>query len=181
MKKLILLLNIIWCTIAQAQTFTITSKIAELKDTQSIPINFANVYLTIKDSIVKFDVTRSDGSFTLAAPQGNYHFLVKQLGDTLYFQHLNLNGNIDMGTLQIKSSGELQTVTVTGQKPLIERKVDRLVFNVANSVAATGGTALDALKVTPGIQVRSDNVSTLAKAKCWYWWMTEKFTFRETI
>jgi outer membrane receptor protein involved in Fe transport len=136
----------------------------EAKDTQRIPVNFADVYLSVKDSVVKFDVTRSDGSFTLHAPQGSYGFLIKQLGDTLYFQHLDLGGNVDMGVLQIKTSGELQTVSITAQKPLIERKVDRLVFNVENSVAATGGDALDALKVTPGVQVRNDNVSLIGKS-----------------
>jgi hypothetical protein len=164
MKKIILSLCLLGCIVAQAQTFTIAGKIVEAKDTQRIPVNFADVYLSVKDSVVKFDVTRSDGSFTLHAPQGSYGFLVKQLGDTLYFQHLDLNGNVDMGVLQIKTSGELQTVNITAQKPLIERKVDRLVFNVENSVAATGGDALDALKVTPGVQVQNDQISMIGKS-----------------
>ena len=46
---------------------------------------------------------------------------------------------------------------------MIERKVDRLVFNVENSVAATGGNGLDALKLTPRIKVQNDEISMIGK------------------
>jgi len=71
---------------------------------------------------------------------------------------------MDLGIIKIKTSGTLQTVTVTAQRPLIERKIDRLVFNVENSVAATGGDALDALKVTPGIQVQNNQIGMIGKS-----------------
>ncbi len=56
---------------------------------------------------------------------------------------------------------EIEAVTITGKKKLIERKVHRLIFNVENSVSATGGTALDALKVTPLVRVQGENVSII--------------------
>ncbi|MDR2206200.1 MAG: hypothetical protein LBE36_08620, partial [Flavobacteriaceae bacterium] len=43
---------------------------------------------------------------------------------------------------------QIKEVEITANKKLIERKVDRLVFNVENSVSAAGGDAIDALKVT---------------------------------
>lgn len=59
---------------------------------------------------------------------------------------------------------QIQEVEIVAKKKLIERKVDRLVFNVENSISATGGDALDALKTTPGIRVQNDQVSMIGKS-----------------
>lgn len=48
---------------------------------------------------------------------------------------------------------------------MIERKVDRLIFNVENSVSATGGDAIDALKITPAIRVQNDAIAMVGKNK----------------
>ena len=59
---------------------------------------------------------------------------------------------------------QIQEVEIVAKKKLIERKVDRLVFNVENSISATGGDALDALKITPGIRVQNNQVSMIGKS-----------------
>ena len=51
---------------------------------------------------------------------------------------------------------QLSEVTIAGSKPLIERKIDRVVFNVENSITASGGTAWDALNKAPGVQTTFD-------------------------
>lgn len=48
---------------------------------------------------------------------------------------------------------------------MVEQKVDRLVFNVENSVTATGGTALDALKSTPTVRVQNETISIVGKGE----------------
>lgn len=58
---------------------------------------------------------------------------------------------------------QIQEVEIIAKKKLIERKVDRLIFNVENSISATGGDALDALKVTPSIRVQNDQISMVGK------------------
>lgn len=59
---------------------------------------------------------------------------------------------------------QIKTVKLkASRKTLIERKVDRLVFNVENSISATGGDALDALKITPGLKVQGDQIMMIAK------------------
>ncbi|MDR2206692.1 MAG: TonB-dependent receptor [Flavobacteriaceae bacterium] len=59
---------------------------------------------------------------------------------------------------------QIKEVEITANKKLIERKVDRLVFNVENSVSAAGGDAIDALKVTPGLRVQNDQISIVGKS-----------------
>uniref|UniRef100_A0AAU6WLN9 TonB-dependent receptor plug domain-containing protein n=1 Tax=Chryseobacterium endophyticum TaxID=1854762 RepID=A0AAU6WLN9_9FLAO len=48
-------------------------------------------------------------------------------------------------------------MTVTRKKTLIERKIDRVSFNVENSIIASGGSAWEALTKAPGVQVSSNN------------------------
>ncbi|MDR2206114.1 MAG: TonB-dependent receptor [Flavobacteriaceae bacterium] len=59
---------------------------------------------------------------------------------------------------------QIKEVEITANKKLIERKVDRLVFNVENSISAAGGDAIDALKVTPGLRVENDQISIVGKS-----------------
>lgn len=59
---------------------------------------------------------------------------------------------------------EIKEVVLVGKKPLIERKVDRLIFNVENSVAASGGTALEALRATPNVKINNDAISIVGKS-----------------
>lgn len=55
----------------------------------------------------------------------------------------------------------LNTVTITGSKPLIEHKIDRTVMNVANSVLAAGNSAMDILERAPGGSVDKDDSISL--------------------
>ncbi|WP_394666880.1 TonB-dependent receptor domain-containing protein [uncultured Chryseobacterium sp.] len=59
---------------------------------------------------------------------------------------------------------QIEQIEIVTKKKLIERKIDRLVFNVENSISAMGGDALDALKVTPGIRVLNDKISMIGKS-----------------
>jgi outer membrane receptor protein involved in Fe transport len=57
-------------------------------------------------------------------------------------------------------SKQLAVVTISASKPVIERSVDRVTFNVENSIVASGGTAWDALSKAPGVQANPDNSLT---------------------
>jgi iron complex outermembrane receptor protein len=61
-------------------------------------------------------------------------------------------------------SKALQTVTVTALRPIIERKIDRTVMNVENSILAAGNSALEILARAPGVIVDKDgNISLNGK------------------
>lgn len=59
---------------------------------------------------------------------------------------------------------QIQEVEIVGKKKLIERKIDRLVFNVENSTTSIGGDALDALRTTPGVRIQNDQISMVGKS-----------------
>ncbi|MEJ7680517.1 MAG: hypothetical protein WKG06_22230 [Segetibacter sp.] len=51
----------------------------------------------------------------------------------------------------------MDKVTVTVRKPLFEQKIDRTIMNVANSIIASGSTALEVLEKAPGVTVDRQN------------------------
>ncbi len=128
-------------------------------------VAYANVLLT--DSIGKTAsgvITDETGKFRLKAPKGSYTLTISFLGYSTLEQNLILEKDIDLGTLFLQPDDNLlNEVLITAEKPLIERKVDRLVFNVGQSIAATGGDAMNALKVTPRIKVKNDEISMIGK------------------
>lgn len=57
----------------------------------------------------------------------------------------------------------LSEVVINAKKKLIEQKIDRLVFNVANSSKASQGDVIEVLKITPGVRVESNEISMIGK------------------
>lgn len=76
---------------------------------------------------------------------------------------MELNTDIDLGEIVVEEAKVLEGVTITAKKKLIEQKVDRMVFNVANSVASQGMSGLDAVKNTPMVRVQNESVSIVGK------------------
>jgi iron complex outermembrane receptor protein len=59
---------------------------------------------------------------------------------------------------------KLKDVVVTSKKPMIEVRADRTIFNVENSINATGSTAMELLQKSPGVVVDKDeNISMKGK------------------
>lgn len=75
-------------------------------------------------------------------------------------QHDSLQVRID--SLEWKL--QLKEVSVVAKKKLFVRKIDRLVFNVENTVMSTSGDCLDALRITPGLQVQNNQIAMIAKS-----------------
>jgi outer membrane receptor protein involved in Fe transport len=129
------------------------------------PIEFIEVYLqNIDSTITKSELTTADGKFTIITEKEECLLFLVQVGLTVYKQKINPNQDLNLGIFPIiEREEQLNEVVVSTKKKLIERKIDRLIFNVANSTAVTGGTALDALKFTPRIKVENDQISMIGK------------------
>ncbi|RAJ08336.1 outer membrane receptor protein involved in Fe transport [Chitinophaga skermanii] len=146
-----------------SQQFSIKGKVL---NQQQVPVEFVYVGLFKEaHSPVQQMVTDSLGQFTFKAAKGIYQVRMQHFGKEVINKEVLLEQDTDLGILNIQDATALQGVTVTAAKQLIERKVDRLVFNVEHAVMPTGGTALDALKAAPGVRVQNDVVSIVGKGE----------------
>ena len=159
MKTLQTLILLFFIGTLSAQT--IKGKVTDKTDV----IPFANVILKgSSGKIVTGTTTTDKGAFKLNATQGNYTLEISFLGYETLSKKIILDKNIHLGTLMLKESAQdLDEIVLKTEKRVIERKIDRLVFNVKKSVAATGGNGVDVLRITPGIQLQNNTLSILGK------------------
>lgn len=163
MKKVIILLFILLSqTNVFSQQFSIKGKVTNQNKEQ---VEFVIASLFKDNKIVTSVSTDSLGNFEMKTEKGSYRLLLEQFGTEYLNKEITLDQNIDLAVIEIKESIKLEGVTIKSRKKLVEQKVDRLVFNVENSVTATGGTALDALKATPTVRVQNEIISIVGKGE----------------
>jgi len=150
MKKLILALLFFspLITFAQLHKGLVTDKTGQ-------PIDGVNISLRHADSTTAIQVSKN-GLFSFQKPlKGRYILMLKAVGYKDMSQPLNLP--MDSVTIvMISDDKTLDQITVSASKPLIVRKIDRVIFNVENSIVASGATVWDALGKAPGVQTRFD-------------------------
>lgn len=164
MKRLIFLFAALSAAaFADAQTVTVTGRVT---NAEKLPVEFMNVVLLKNDSFPHaYALTDSVGVFRITAERGRYTLRLEQFGKEFYRKPFVLAGDTVLVPIGINESVVLGGVAIQAQKNLVERRADRLVFNVENSAAATGGTALDALKATPMVRVQNETVSLVDKGE----------------
>ncbi|WP_184549218.1 outer membrane beta-barrel protein [Mucilaginibacter sp. FT3.2] len=130
-----------------------------VKDSTGHGLDAVSVVLKQQGRFVEA-VTTITGHFNMKrAPAGKYELTASLTG----YKAVTKSISIPLDSLQIIMQADrkqLQDVIITGSRPAIEHKIDRLVFNVENSIAASGGSAWDALGKAPGVQLGSDGTIT---------------------
>ena len=158
MKTITTLLIAFICSISFGQTFT-----GKVIDKQNQPISFANIVAKDKtnNSLITGVISDENGEFSINTKKKNVYLEISFVGFTT--KKINPT-KTTIGTIILEEDGQqLQEIVITARKKLIEQKVDRLVFNIENTVAGTGGTAIDALKSTPSVNVDTDNLAIVGK------------------
>ena len=132
------------------------------------PVPFASIALLDPGTGKPVDGTSADekGQFSIRGiGPGTYSVSISFLGyKTLEKTNVALtekNNDVQLGTLELAAEAtQLKEVTVTGQRALIEERVDRTVYNAENDQTTRGGDATDVLKRVPMLSVDLDgNVS----------------------
>ncbi|MCB0584824.1 MAG: carboxypeptidase regulatory-like domain-containing protein, partial [Phaeodactylibacter sp.] len=136
------------------------------------PLEFANVVLNAAadSSLAKVEVTGQDGQFAMKnVPEGQYWVTVSYVGlppcrsETF---RVAAGEKYNLPAIQMQETNiELSEVVVTAEKPLVEVRADKMVFNVENTINASGSTAFELLRKAPGVVVdNNDNINLLGRA-----------------
>lgn len=129
------------------------------------PVYFADILLK-RTEVESYEVsTDSLGYFNLQIKNaGNYFFTVVYYNEEKFNKEFSIVNNINLGEIKIEDSSVLNDIVIEGRRKQIEKKVDRLIFNVESSVQGSGSDALELLKITPRIKVENDKISMIGKS-----------------
>jgi Outer membrane protein beta-barrel family/Carboxypeptidase regulatory-like domain/TonB-dependent Receptor Plug Domain len=145
------------CAAPAAAQGSLTGRVVDQQTQQAVA--YANVVLKgPTGQMVQATLSGEDGRFSLKAlPLGSYQLLVLMLGFTTREQAVELRADApagDLGTLELAPVAQkLNEVVVTAQRPLLERKPDRVTMNVAGSILAAGNDAYNILAAAPAVQL----------------------------
>lgn len=153
--------NIIWISIFlpifSYSQYEITGMV---KDTIGV-IPYANIIVSQKaNEIVKGTITSENGTFTLSVEKGTYKLVISYIGYKDYEKTIEITENVNLGQIKlIEDASILDEVVITSRKRIIERKADKLIFNVASSPVKSGFDGVEVLKRAPSIFVDgNDNI-----------------------
>ncbi|MBY0479141.1 MAG: TonB-dependent receptor family protein [Chitinophagaceae bacterium] len=151
-------INLLLVFSANAQTIS-----GSISNEKKEPVSNATIsLLKAKDSSLwRSTVSNNEGSFNLDFTDSISLLLrVSATGyETVTIPVISNN----TFTLTLKPAvKQLGEVVVNGQRPMIEVRPDKIVFNIENSINAIGNTAFDLLRKSPGVVIdNNDNVSLL--------------------
>jgi hypothetical protein len=136
---------------------------------QTLPAATILLYTAQDSSLITTAMTDQDGKFSFTATPNRYYIVSSSIGynkvKTAPFQ-LNSTSDFQVPSITLKeNSKSLNEVSITAAKPVLERRADKLIFNVDATPSAAGLTALELLKKAPGVNVdHNENISLAGKS-----------------
>jgi outer membrane receptor protein involved in Fe transport len=110
--------------------------------------------------------TDAQGKFAFAnLPAGQYQLTVAFTGYTKYQSPLSITKDTTVNIILQTSNTQLGEVVVIANKATIENNQEKLVYNVAASVTATGTDALTAISKVPGVKVNGNEIGIVGKGE----------------
>lgn len=137
----------------------------KITDAAKSPVAFAVVNLGQQNSEqTRVVQTDSLGVFHFTdVDKGTYLLSISFTGYQKTELKLNLNNDTTLNITLTSKTTQLNEVTVTANKATVENHSDKLVYNVATSVTASGADALTAIGQVPGIRVGDNELSIVGK------------------
>ncbi len=129
--------------------------------TTKAPLDFLTVsLLSATDSILKYESTKADGSFTFSnLIPAKYHIRVQDIGFITKTVVANPDSS-SLGTIYItKANKALKEVTVTERRQLIKQEADRITYDLQADPESKVSSVLDIMRKVPYLSVDgNDNI-----------------------
>jgi outer membrane receptor protein involved in Fe transport len=161
----VVIIQLFFCALLSAQqklNTTISGKVFD-KSTNG-PLEYATITLISKQSgnVITGTVADVKGAFAISnIPLDTYMLNIEFIGyEKTTLDNVSLTSSkhsVALGTVFLSPSMQsLQSVTIVGDKPIVENKIDKIVYNVSNDITSQGGAAIDVLKKVPQVTVDID-------------------------
>lgn len=123
--------------------------------TRHTPVEMATVTLLVNHTLVKSTRTDQDGKFRISVPKDSYELVVSLIGYRIYRIPVTDTNEQLIIPLQNEST-VLTEVIISGKKPLVQHKGDKLIYNATSDISNKAGSATDVLRKVPLLTVGSD-------------------------
>ncbi|KOS05397.1 TonB-dependent receptor [Flavobacterium akiainvivens] len=158
----LLMLCFYQAAIAQVKEVTISGTVTETDSTT--PVAYANAVIKSKtNTVITTAITNEEGSFTLSPiPPGNYLLEIRFMGYKTFTKELfvgTLSEFLNIGKLQLTTDAQqLDEVVITARQDEIGNKLDKKTFTLADNIAQSGGSVLQAMQNLPGVTAQDGKV-----------------------
>ncbi|WP_373516390.1 carboxypeptidase-like regulatory domain-containing protein, partial [Pricia sp.] len=153
------LLCLLFTGLLSAQEYAISGKV---ENAENEPVSYANIQLlsAADTTLVNGTSSEDNGNFEIeGVAKGTYLIKASYIENESALRKIDVNGDVDLETIRLNQDAQaLDEVVVTSQKPRLERKVDRLVFNIGNSALADSDI-WGVLKRTPNVIIVNEKLT----------------------
>jgi outer membrane receptor protein involved in Fe transport len=159
------LLLIFWgsSALCQAQnTISVTGKVLSIEQGKALEYVSVKLFKAADSSFQKDVFSGTDGRFSLSTNPGSYFVQLSLAGfENKFIETFELKpsqANFHLGTIrmQLPKTQQVKDIVVKGQKEVMEAGFDKKVYNVAEDLNVSGGTANDILNRLPSVEVDQD-------------------------
>jgi hypothetical protein len=160
--KLLLLIITIFPINSFCQTYTLSGKIT---DPAQKNLDFVTISIFQDSTLLNLLFSDSTGHYEfnqLAA--GQYKISFFRIGLKSLDTVVTISKNLKLDCTLDYASQILSEVEVKFHKPLLERKSDRLIFNVEQSLLNTGSVVLDLITKIPGLRMQNGNLIMVGRS-----------------
>ncbi|HTE02351.1 MAG TPA: TonB-dependent receptor [Mucilaginibacter sp.] len=148
--------------IANAAKGQVKGKITDAATKQ--PVDYATVSIFKAGSTSPFNGVVSDpkGGFVIGnLNAGEYTVTVDFIGyQKKTIEHVTISAtamDVSLGTIILTPvQNQLKSVDIVSKAPIVQNKIDKMVYNVANDLTSQGGSASDVLQKVPQVTVDID-------------------------
>lgn len=135
-----------------------------LVDETETPVEFAEIVIYDNDlKPLRSDFSNVKGEFELILEKGFYTIEARLVGTILFKKEIALADHTYLGIIKVQTATSLGEVQLVAQKKILERKIDRLIFNVQNVPEASGTNALELFEITPRLRVQNNQLKMIGK------------------
>ncbi|MDB5115131.1 MAG: Ferric enterobactin receptor precursor [Mucilaginibacter sp.] len=164
MKKIYILIFLIisFVTVKAQSNGKVSGRVVDAATKQPVEYATISIFKTGIASPFNGSVSDAKGNFTINnIANGEYTIRVDFMGyASNTIDHIMISDAAHTVSLNaillLPAQTQLKNVNIIGRTPIVETKIDKLVYNAANDLTSQGGVALDVLKKVPMVSVDID-------------------------
>lgn len=163
MKKTLLILSLLFFNIQLFSQNNVSGVLVDSLNNERLPYVNVGMMRAVDSVFVAGTSSNEEGYFKLEhIPDGKYVFFVSSIGYESIKKILDVNNDLDLGVIKMKSgSTRLDDIVIVEKRPLFSNEGEKTLYNVSEDPSVQTGTVSDALQNAPGVEVDVEGNVTL--------------------